>query len=47
MRLYLLLIFYHINMNAGPYLKEIARRFHDVGIDAVMIENAAAAINGA
>ena len=34
-------------MNAGPYLEEIARRFDDVGIDAVMIGNAAAALNGA
>ena len=34
-------------MNAGPYLEEIARRFSAINLDAVMIGNAAAAINGA
>lgn len=34
-------------MDAKPYLETIAAHFHDVGLDAVMIGNAAAAINGA
>lgn len=34
-------------MNAKPYLDEIAKQFADVKLDAVMIGNAAAAINGA
>lgn len=34
-------------MNAKPYLESIAEHFAGVGLDAVMIGNAAAAINGA
>lgn len=34
-------------MNAGPLLVEIGRRLHDVGLDAVLIGNAAAALQGA
>ena len=34
-------------MNAGPLLVEIGRRLHEVGLDAVLIGNAAAALQGA
>ena len=34
-------------MDAKSYLEEIADRFSQIGLDAVMIGNAAAAINGA
>lgn len=34
-------------MDAKSYLEEIAQRFSQIGLDAVMIGNAAAAINGA
>ena len=34
-------------MNAKPYLENIAQQFADMQLDAVMIGNAAAAINGA
>ena len=34
-------------MNAGPLLVEIGCRLHEVGLDAVLIGNAAAALQGA
>ena len=34
-------------MDALPYLVEIGRRLHEVGLDAVLIGNAAAALQGA
>jgi hypothetical protein len=34
-------------MNAAPVLKEIARRLNECGLDAVLIGNAAAALQGA
>lgn len=34
-------------VDAKPYLSEIARCFNECGLDAIMIGNAAAAINGA
>jgi hypothetical protein len=34
-------------MNAGPLLVEIGRRLHEAGLDAVLIGNAAAALQGA
>ena len=34
-------------MNAGPLLVEFGRRLHEVGLDAVLIGNAAAALQGA
>ena len=34
-------------MDVGPLLGEIGRRLHDVGLEAVLIGNAAAALQGA